>query len=109
MEVKLLSRVRLLATWTAAYQAPLPMRFSRQEYWSGVPLPSPKQNAEFLDIPKFASGGHTYITCNRYINLLDFKMPLKFILVVFDKLSNLSCLLTFLLVNIFLLVYNLFT
>ena len=28
--------------WTAAYQAPLPMGFSRQEYWSGVPLPSPK-------------------------------------------------------------------
>ena len=36
---KLLSRVRLLATpWTAAYQAPLSMGFSRQEYWSGVPL-----------------------------------------------------------------------
>ena len=34
------SRVRLCATpWTAAYQAPLPMGFSRQEYWSGVPLP----------------------------------------------------------------------
>ena len=42
MKVKSLSRVRLLATpWTAAYQAPLPMGFSRQEYWSGVPLPSP--------------------------------------------------------------------
>ena len=40
--VKSLSRVRLLATpWTAAYQAPLAMGFSRQEYWSGVPLPSP--------------------------------------------------------------------
>ena len=36
------SRVRLLATpWTAAYQAPLSMGFSRQEYWSGVPSPSP--------------------------------------------------------------------
>ena len=36
------SRVWLLATpWTAAYQAPLSMGFSRQEYWSGVPLPSP--------------------------------------------------------------------
>ena len=35
--MKLLSRVRLLATpWTVAYQAPLPMGFSRQEYWSGV-------------------------------------------------------------------------
>ena len=42
VKVKSLSRVRLLATpWTAAYQAPLPVWFSRQEYWSGVPLPSP--------------------------------------------------------------------
>ena len=40
---KVLSHARLLATpWTAAYQAPLSMGFSRQEYWSGVPLPSPK-------------------------------------------------------------------
>ena len=42
MKVKLLSRVRLCATpWTAAYQAPPSMGFSRQEYWNGVPLPSP--------------------------------------------------------------------
>ena len=42
VKVKSLSRVRLLATpWTAAYQAPLSMGFSRQEYWSGLPLPSP--------------------------------------------------------------------
>ena len=41
VKVKSLSRVRLLATpWTAAYQAPLAMGFSRQEYWSGVPLSS---------------------------------------------------------------------
>ena len=41
MKVKLLSCVRLLATpWTAAHQAPPSMGFSRQEYWSGVPLPS---------------------------------------------------------------------
>ena len=39
---KSLSRVRLLATpWTTAYQAPPSMGFSRQEDWSGVPLPSP--------------------------------------------------------------------
>ena len=39
---KSLSHARLLATpWAAAYQAPLSMGFSRQEYWSGVPLPSP--------------------------------------------------------------------
>ena len=40
--VKSLSHVWLFATpWTAAYQAPPYMGFSRQEYWSGVPLPSP--------------------------------------------------------------------
>ena len=40
VKVKLLSRVRLLATpWTAAFQAPPSMGFSRQEYWSRVPLP----------------------------------------------------------------------
>ena len=42
VKVKSLSRVQLLATpWTAAYQAPPSMGFSRQEYGSGVPLPSP--------------------------------------------------------------------
>ena len=42
VKMKSLSRVRLLATpWTAAYQAPPSMGFSRQEYWSGVPSPSP--------------------------------------------------------------------
>ena len=44
VKVKSLSRVWLLATpWTAADQAPLSMGFSRQEYWSGVPLLYPKQ------------------------------------------------------------------
>ena len=42
VKVKSLSRVRLLVTpWTAAHQAPPSMGFSRQEHWSGVPLPSP--------------------------------------------------------------------
>ena len=42
MKVKSLSHVRPSATpWTAAFQAPPSMGFSRQEYWSGVPLPSP--------------------------------------------------------------------
>ena len=41
VKVKFLSPVRLLATpWTASHQAPPSMGFSRQEYWSGVPLPS---------------------------------------------------------------------
>ena len=42
VKVNSLSHVRLLATsWTAAYQAPPSMGFPRQEYWSGLPLPSP--------------------------------------------------------------------
>ena len=40
--MKLLSRVQLFATpWIIAYQAPPSMEFSRQEYWSGLPFPSP--------------------------------------------------------------------
>ena len=42
MKVKSLSRVQLFATpWTIVYQASPSMGFSRQEYWNGVPLPSP--------------------------------------------------------------------
>ena len=41
-EVKLLSHVQLFVTpWTVAHQAPPSMEFSRQEYWSGLPFPSP--------------------------------------------------------------------
>ena len=56
VKVKSLSRVWLFATpWTAAYQAPPSMGFSRQEYWSGVPLPSL---------------AHTHILANKYRYLL---------------------------------------
>ena len=42
VKVKSLSRAQLFATsWTIAYQAPQSMGFSRQEYWSGLPFPSP--------------------------------------------------------------------
>ena len=42
VKVKLLSHVRFFATqWTVAYQAPLYMGFSRQEYWSGLSFPPP--------------------------------------------------------------------
>ena len=56
---KSLSRVRLLATpWPTAYQAPPSMGFSRQEYWRGVPLPSPASMSNTLNNwlhPAFAS------------------------------------------------------
>ena len=43
MNVKSLSHVQLFETpWTVAYKAPLPMGFSRQKYWSGLPFPSPR-------------------------------------------------------------------
>ena len=50
VKVKSLSHVRLFATpWTVAYQAPPSMGFSRQEYWSGLPFPSP-HNSLLKDI-----------------------------------------------------------
>ena len=60
VKVKSLSRIWLLATpWTAVYQAPPSMGFSRQEYWSGVPLPSPRttkgprnSTPEYISPPK---------------------------------------------------------
>ena len=60
--MKSLSRIGLLATpWTAAYQTPLSIGFSRQEYWSGVLLPSP---------PNFLSEIHLKFTClNGFIYL----------------------------------------
>ena len=47
MKVKSLSHVRLFTTpWAAAYQAPPSMGFSRQEYWSGVPLSQLRPNKD---------------------------------------------------------------
>ena len=55
-KVKLLSHIRLFATpWTVAYQAPPSMGFSRQEYWSGLPFPSPGD----LPDPRFEPGSPT--------------------------------------------------
>ena len=50
VKVKSLSRDQLLVTpWTVAHQAPPSMGFSRQEYWSGVPLPSPWWKLYFIN------------------------------------------------------------
>ena len=44
------SHVQLFATpWTIAHQSPLSVEFSRQEYWSGLPFPSPRQSSQFRD------------------------------------------------------------
>ena len=55
----------LCAPWTVACQAPLSMEFSRQEYWSGLPFPSPGDlpNPEFeLGSPAFAGQSFTVLT-----------------------------------------------
>ena len=65
VKVKSLSHVWLLATpWTAAHQAPPSMRFSREEYWSGVPLPSlQKAHISHLIQNCILCGNHY---CNHY-------------------------------------------
>ena len=56
VKVKSLSHVRLFATqWTVAHQAPLSMGFSRQEYWSGLPFPSPGYLPNLGIEPKFSA------------------------------------------------------
>ena len=85
--VQSLSHVRLLATpWTAAYQAPLSMGFSRQEYWSGVPLSkqqggntappiSRKLDERFTEHgPAFHFSSITQL-CPTLWNLMDYSMP----------------------------------
>ena len=68
VKVKSFSRVRLFATpWTAAHQAPPSMGFSRQEYWSGVPLPSPRMSIALL-----FTGFH-YKTFTNSIKILELK------------------------------------
>ena len=61
--------------WTAAYQAPPPMVFSRQEYWSGVPLPSPMAGARGvetkLNMPCYLSGLILVSTVALKIELID--------------------------------------
>ena len=69
VKVKSLSRPRLLATpWTAAYQTPPSMGFSRQEYWSGCPFPLPgdlpNPGIETMS-PALAGGFFTTVTSGR--------------------------------------------
>ena len=80
LKVRLLSRVQLLATpWTADHQAPPPMGFSRQEYWSGVPFPSPSYYCCLTPTSAIFPLGHrsscltlgavlTQLTCFTYVS-----------------------------------------
>ena len=51
--------------WTTAYQAPPSTGFSRQEYWNGVPLPSPKYQESFLNCCNFSNWNY-WVHCNRW-------------------------------------------
>ena len=76
VKVKTLSRVWLLATpWTAAYKAPPSMGFSKQEYWSGVPLPSPLHLAEkYFILERLLT---SYKTCIHLANIYPLNMGQK--------------------------------
>ena len=76
VKVKSLSRVRLVATpWTAAYQAPPSMGFSRQENWSGLPLPSP-QGSLYIYIFKLLS--HVWLIASPWtIESMEFSRQVK--------------------------------
>ena len=76
MKVKSLSRVRPLA-WTAAYQAPPSMGFSRPEYWSGVPFPSPM----YLIFIQFSREASKFLKKSIFYAFLNFCkcfLPFKF-------------------------------
>ena len=86
--MKSLSRVPLPATpWTEAYQAPWSMGFSRQEYWSGVPLPSPKSLQTINAGEEVEKGEHLHRWCEckllkplwrtvwRFVIKLEIKLP----------------------------------
>ena len=74
--------ISLLATpWTAAYQAPPSMGFSRQEYWSGVPLPSPLFHYRNPNNPKYNTWViHISNSIKYYVQKFQFTPMLKIII-----------------------------
>ena len=75
---KSLSCVQLLATpWTAAHQAPPSMGFSRQEYWSGVPLPSPDGDCSHEIKRHLLLGRKTMTNIDIILKSRDVTLPTK--------------------------------
>ena len=81
--VQSLSRVRLFATlWTVAFQAPLSMGLSRQEYWSGLPFPSPgdlpnqgiEPGSPALQADPLSHQGSTYVSLGRHYKHLLYSL-----------------------------------
>ena len=70
VKVKSLSPIQLLATpWTAAHQALLSTGFSRQEYWSGLPFPSPYQGLQSINFIKYILFKSTYKVLQLHIEI----------------------------------------
>ena len=85
MKAKSLSRAQLLATpWAGAYQAPPSMGFSRQEYWSGVPLPlNTYNNIISLEISTYSQlKKKEYILYNPHKSFPVFLLPWLLFLIV---------------------------
>ena len=111
--MKSLSHARLLATpWTSAYQAPLSVGFSRQEYWSGVPLPCLRRESVkrsnlvvqhwrgplVIDITMhlFSVFFYSFISLSSRISFIFFILVLLFYVDSFPPTSDdLSCLVMF--------------
>ena len=69
----MLSHVQLFETpWTAAYQAPPSMGFSRQEYWTGVPLPSP---ISLVAAAAAAAAAKSLQSCPTLCDPMDYSWP----------------------------------
>ena len=85
VKVKSLSHVQLSVTpWTAAHQAPPSMGFSRQEYWSGVPLPSPEVISSL-----------SYSTASLYFFLWSLRKPFLSLLAILWNSAFIWILLSF--------------
>ena len=76
VKVKSLSQSDLATPWTAAYQAPPSMGFSRQEYWSGVPLPPPSDEISLCKNLFARKAGLYYEECSGHISNGLFSPPL---------------------------------
>ena len=97
MKVKSLSRVRLLVTpWTAAYQAPGSMVFSRQEYWSRVPLPSLWSSLIICYCYSLKSNDQLFCKMSLNLGLPDYFLVIKcgFCIFAKDPTQPILCLLS---------------
>ena len=111
VKVKSLSRVRLFMTsWTVVYQAPLSMRFSRQEYWSGLPFPasmkgdsvaknvckvSQTSNRELTKVTLQVRGTSVYCLMNEWMKQIFFdsfvKTRKRFSVEIFSHPGRVKC------------------